>query len=44
MQLIYQIIAAYFEDNCADELTNDPILTAILDKDALASQPTLSLF
>ena len=44
MQLIYQIIAAYFEDNCADELTNDPILTAILDKDALASQPTLSRF
>ena len=26
MQMIYQIIAAYFEDNCADELTNDPIL------------------
>ena len=24
MQIIYQIIAAYFEDDCADELTNDP--------------------
>ena len=44
MQLVYQIIAAYFEDDCADELTFDPILTAILDKDALASQPTLSRF
>ena len=44
MQMIYQIIAAYFEDDCADELTNDPVLTAILDKEALASQPTLSRF
>ena len=44
MQIIYQIIAAYFEDDCADELTNDPVLTAILDKGALASQPTLSRF
>ena len=37
MQLVYQIIASYFEDNCADELTNDPVMTAILDKEALAS-------
>ncbi len=44
MQAIYQIISAYFEDDCADELTNDPVMTAILDKDALASQPTLSRF
>ena len=44
MQVIYQIIAAYFEDDCADELTNDPVLTAILEKDTLASQPTLSRF
>ena len=44
MQMIYQIIAAYFEDDCADELTNDPVLTAILGKDSLASQPTLSRF
>jgi len=43
-QVIYQIIAAYFEDDCADELTNDPVFTAILDKNALASQPTLSRF
>ena len=44
MQLVYQIIAAYFEDDCADELTYDPIMTAILAKGALASQPTLSRF
>lgn len=44
MQVIYQIISAYFEDDCADELTNEPVMTAILDKVALASQPTLSRF
>ena len=44
MQVICQIISAYFEDDCADELTNDPVMTAVLDKDALASQPTLSRF
>ena len=44
MQMLYQIIAAYFEDDCADELTNDPVLTAILEKEVLASQPTLSRF
>lgn len=44
MQVVYQIIAAYFEDDCADELKNDPVLTAILEKEKLASQPTLSRF
>ena len=44
MQIIYQIICSYFEDDCADELTNEPIMTAILGKDRLASQPTLSRF
>lgn len=44
LQILYQIIASYFEDDCADELTNDPIMTAILGKQALASQPTLSRF
>ena len=43
-QIIYQILGAYFEDDCADELTNDPILTAVLAKNALASQPTHSRF
>ncbi|EOS38357.1 hypothetical protein C808_02558 [Lachnospiraceae bacterium M18-1] len=44
MQVIYQIFAAYFEDDCADELTNEPVMSAIMEKDALASQPTLSRF
>ena len=44
MQIIYQIIAAYFEDDCADELTNEPVFTEILQKEVLASQPTLSRF
>ena len=44
MQMVYQIIAAYFKDDCADELINDPVLTSILDKNKLASQPTLSRF
>ena len=43
-QMVYQILGAYFEDDCADELTNDPVLTSILGKKALASQPTLSRF
>ena len=42
--MLYQIIAAYFKDDCADELTSDLVLTSILEKDALASQPTLSRF
>ena len=37
MQVIYQIICSYFEDDCADELTNEPVMTAILEKDVLAS-------
>ena len=44
MQMLYKIIAAYFNDDCSDELTNDPVLTSILEKEALASQPTLSRF
>lgn len=44
MQVIYQIIGSYFEDDCADELTNESVMTAILEKEALASPPTLSRF
>lgn len=44
LQMIYQTIAAYFEDDCSDELTVDPVFTAILGKNALASQPTISRF
>lgn len=44
LQMIFQIIAGYFEDDCADELTNEPVFTEILQKAHLASQPTISRF
>ena len=44
LQIIYQVISAYFQDDCADELTLDPVFQAILEKESLASQPTLSRF
>ena len=44
LQMIYMIIAGYFEDDNSDELTNDPVFKAVLNKDALASQPTISRF
>ena len=44
LQVIFQIIAAYFEDDCADELTKEPVFLEILRKESLASQPTLSRF
>ena len=44
MQMIYQIISAYFKDDCADELILDPVFNVILEKNSLASQPTLSRF
>lgn len=42
--MIYMIIAGYFEDDASDELTNDPVFKAVLNKDALVSQPTVSRF
>ena len=44
LQMIYMIIAGYFEDDSSDELTNDPVFKAVLNKDTLASQPTISRF
>ena len=44
MQIIYQILNAHFKDGCADESTNEPVMTAVLDKAALVSQPILSRF
>ena len=44
LQMIYMIIAGYFEDDASDELTNDPVFKSVLEKDALASQPTVSKF
>lgn len=43
-QLVYQVIAGYFNDNDADELTKEPVFKNILEKESLASQPTLSRF
>ena len=34
-QMIYMIIACYFEDDSSDELTNDPAFKAVLNKDTL---------
>lgn len=44
LQKMYQQLAGYFTDDDSDELTTDPIFTALLDKDSLASQPTMSRF
>ena len=44
LQMIYMIMAGYFEDDASDELTNDPVFKSVLEKDALASQPTVSRF
>ena len=35
LQMIYMIIAGYFEDDSSDELTNDPVFKAVLNKDTL---------
>ena len=43
-QMLYQITAAYFQDDHADALRHDPVITAAIGKAALASQPTLSRF
>ena len=43
-QMLYQITASYFQDDNADALRHDPVITAAIGKDVLASQPTLSRF
>ena len=35
LQMIYIIIAYYFEDDSSDELTNDPVFKAVLNKGTL---------
>ena len=37
LQMIYMIIAGYFEDDTSDELTNDPAFKAVLNKGTFAS-------
>lgn len=44
LQILFQIMGAYFQDDHADALRNDPAITAAVGKEALASQPTLSRF
>lgn len=44
MQAIFQIFGSYYEDDRADDLRTEPILTDVLGKGALASQPTMSRF
>ena len=44
LQMLYQITGAYFQDDNADSLKNDPVMTSVLGKVTLASQPTLSRF
>jgi hypothetical protein len=44
LQKMYQQLAGYFTDDDSDELTTDPIFTNLLNKDSLASQPTMSRF
>ena len=44
LQMIYMSIAGYFKDDTSDEITNDPVFKAVLNKGTLASQPTISRF
>lgn len=44
LQMLYQITGAYFQDDHADILRNEPVMNAVVGKPALASQPTLSRF
>jgi len=44
LQKIYQICAGYFTDDMSDELSDDPVFTTCLEKERLASQPTISRF
>ncbi|WAH38753.1 IS1380 family transposase [Alicyclobacillus dauci] len=44
LQKVYQHLAGYHTDDAADDLAVEPLLTALLGKERLASQPTLSRF
>lgn len=44
LQKIYQHVAGYHTDDHADDLCHEPLLTAMLEKERLASQPTISRF
>ena len=38
LQMIYMIIAGYFEDDSSDELTNDPVFKAVMNKYTLITE------
>lgn len=40
--MVYRFIAGYEDDTDADSLSSDPLLPLLLDRDVLASQPTVS--
>ncbi|MFC4769916.1 transposase, partial [Effusibacillus consociatus] len=44
VQKIYQHVVGYHTDDHADDLCYEPLLTAMLGKERLASQPTISRF
>lgn len=44
IQKIYQHVSGYHTDNHADDLHAEPMLISLLEKERLASQPTLSRF
>jgi hypothetical protein len=44
LQKIYQHLCGYHTDDHADDLSHEPLLTALMAKERLASQPTLSRF
>ena len=44
MQKIYQHLCGYHTDDHADDLANEPLLTKMMEKQRLASQPTISRF
>ena len=44
LQLILQNLSGYFTDDAADQLAYEPIMSTILHKNRLASQPTISRF
>ena len=43
LQMIYMIIVCYFEDNSSNELTNDPVFKAVLNKDTLITTNHLKI-
>jgi len=44
LQKIYQHLCGYHTDDHADDLSHEPLLTALMAKERLASQPTISRF